>query len=198
MRSKSKSKSSSPGRFIKKLFAWVMLLFCMALCLFLVVCIAFPLEHYEIIKKYAEEYNLEPETVCAFINAESHFDNEAVSHKGAKGLMQIMDKTALWAAEEIPIEDFQPEDITDPETNIRIGCWYLNRLNKQFDGDEKLITAAYNAGSGNVTSWLYNEKYSNDGKTLDKIPYGETEKYVNKINFYKKVYKFLLKVNFYE
>jgi soluble lytic murein transglycosylase len=166
--------------------------------MFCVLCIAFPLEHYELIKKYSERYNLDPALVCAFINTESRFDNEAVSRKGAKGLMQIMDKTALWAAEEIPIEDFKPENITDPEINIEIGCWYLNRLTKQFNGDKTLIMAAYNAGSGNVSDWLYNEAYSKDGKTLDSIPYKETEKYVNKINFYEKVYRLLIKVNFYE
>lgn len=188
----------SLSKFIKRLAAWLLFIVCMALCLFCVVCIAFPMEHYDLIKKYSAEYNLDTATVCAFINAESHFDNEAESHKGAKGLMQIMDQTALWAAEEIPIEDFQMEDITDPETNIQIGCWYLNRLTRQFNGDETLMMAAYNAGSGNVTGWLYNDEYSSDGKTLDKIPYEETERYVNKINFYKKVYSFLIKVNFYE
>lgn len=186
------------GKFLKRLASRILLAACIALCLFCVVCIAFPMEHYDLIKKYSEKYDLDPAMVCAFINAESHFDNEAVSHKGAKGLMQIMDTTAQWAAEEIPLENFKSEDITDPETNINIGCWYLNRLNRQFKGDDTLIMAAYNAGSGNVSGWLYNEEYSSDGKTLDKIPYGETEKYVNKINFYKKVYKFLLKVNFYE
>ena len=186
------------GKFVKRLTAWLLFAVCMALCLFCLVCVAFPLEHYDIIKVYAQKYSLDPAMVCAFINAESHFDNEAVSAKGAKGLMQVMDKTAQWAAEEIPIEGFSAEDITDPEINIQIGCWYLSRLEKQFGSDETLIMAAYNAGSGNVTGWLYDSSYSEDGKTLSKIPYKETENYLNKINFYKKVYKFLLKVNFYE
>jgi soluble lytic murein transglycosylase len=156
------------------------------------------MEHYDLIKKYSEEYGLEPATVCAFINAESRFDNEAVSHKGAKGLMQIIDGTAQWAAEEIPIEDFSTEDITDPETNIRIGCWYLSRLEKQFNGDRMLIAAAYNAGSGKVSGWLGDESYSQDGQTLNKIPYDETDKYVRKISLYEKVYRVLIKINFYE
>lgn len=183
--------------FVKRLTAWLLFMLCMALCLFCVVCIAFPMEHFELIKKYSAEYNLEPATVCAFINAESHFDNEAVSHKGARGLMQVMESTGRWAAEEIPIEGYTDDDLDDPETNIRIGCWYLNRLTKQFNGDKTLMTAAYNAGSGNVTGWLEGE-YSSDGKTLNAIPYKETEKYVKKINIYEKVYKLLIKVNFYE
>lgn len=186
------------AKFMKRLTAWMLFLICIALCLYCAVSAAFPLDHYELIKKYSKEYELDTATICAFINAESHFDSQAQSHKGAKGLMQIMDSTALWAAEEIPIENFKLEDITDPDINIHIGCWYLNRLTSQFDGDKTLIMAAYNAGSGNVTGWLYNEDYSADGKTLDKIPYEETEKYVKKINFYEKVYRLLIKVNFYE
>ncbi len=186
------------AKFVKGMAGWLILLICICLCLYCIISAVFPLEYYEIIKTYSGKYDLDTATVCAFINAESHFDCEAESHKGAKGLMQIMDGTALWAAEEIPLDDFQPEDITDPDTNIHIGCWYLNRLTKQFDGDKTLIMAAYNAGSGNVTGWLYNEDYSPDGKTLEKIPYAETEKYVKKINFYEKVYRLLIKVNFYE
>ncbi len=189
---------NSFGKSIKRLAAMLLFIMCMALCLYCAVCIAFPLEHYGLIKKYCDEYGLSTARVCAFINAESHFDNLAESHKGAKGLMQIMDSTALWAAEEIPIEDFSPEDLKNPETNIRIGCWYLHRLDVQFHGDRTLIMAAYNAGSGNVSSWLGNNTYSGDGRTLDKIPFEETEKYVNKINFYEKVYSLLIKVNFYE
>lgn len=184
-------------KFVKKLTAWLLFVLCMVLCLFCLVCVAFPMEHYALIKKYAQEYDLDPATVCAFINAESRFNNEAVSHKGARGLMQVMQSTGRWAAEEIPIENYTDDSLDDPEINIRIGCWYLNRLTKQFDGDKTLMTAAYNAGSGNVTGWLKGE-YSNDGKTLDAIPYKETEKYVKKINLYEKVYRVLIKVNFYE
>jgi soluble lytic murein transglycosylase len=191
-------KLSNLGKTMKRLVRWLLLCFVLVLFLYLAVCIAFPIKYYAYIQQYSSEYGLDPAVVCAFINAESRFDNEAVSHKGAKGLMQVMDSTAVWAAEEIPIEDFDTADITNPEVNIRIGCWYLHRLDKQFNGDETLIMAAYNAGSGNVTDWLYDESYSSDGVTLDKIPYDETEKYVNKINFYKKVYRFLIKVNFYE
>ena len=72
-----------------------------------------------------------------------------------------------------------------------IGCWYLNRLYKEF-GNTDLVIAAYNGGSGNVSKWLADEKYSQDGKKLHIIPFDETDKYVKKVNRnyeqYNKIY----------
>ena len=183
---------------LKKALKIIVVPIILAVILYIGVCVLFPLENIEIIERYAEEYNLEPSMVCAVINVESHFDAGAKSPKGASGLMQIMQRTADWAAEEIGIENYEYENIFEPELNIRIGCWYLNRLMKQYDGNINLVMAAYNAGSGNVSNWLYDEKYSTDGKTLSKIPYAETEAYLKKINKNKTVYEIILKVRQYE
>lgn len=76
-------------------------------------------------------------------------------------------------------------DIFDPETNIRLGCWYLNKLYKEF-GKLDLVIAAYNGGSGNVRKWLENNDYSKDGENLHDIPFEQTSKYVEKVkNNYK-------------
>ena len=166
--------------------------------LYCTICIVYPLEHYELIEKYSEEYGLDPAMVCALIQAESGFNADATSPKGAKGLMQLMDDTASWIAPQIPIENFNVFRIKEPELNIRLGCWYLGYLNKRFNGDLTLMVAAYNAGSGNIDKWLDDEKYSTDGKTLDRIPYEETKKYVAKIKINQYVYRLLLKVKFYE
>ena len=77
--------------------------------------------------------------------------------------MQLTDQL-LWEQKEIGLEDFDVDKIYDVETNITIGCWYVSKLMKQFDNDLLLVLAAYNAGSGNVTKWLQNEKYSKSGK----------------------------------
>ncbi len=181
-------------RLIKFCIAAAILLF----VLYCGICIAFPMDYYDIIEKYSQEYHIEPSLVCAVINAESGFNPDAQSNKGARGLMQIMESTALWAADKIPIEDFTIFQLNDPETNINLGCWYLSYLLNEYDGDLTLSIASYNAGSGNVNSWLYDEKYSDDGKTLASIPFDETDNYVKKINVYKLVYDILIKVRFYE
>ena len=70
--------------------------------------------------------------------------------------------------------------IYDPETNVRYGTFYLSLLYKRYENWETAL-AAYNAGPGEVDSWLEDEKYSSDGVSLKNIPYKETRLYVKKI-----------------
>ncbi|WP_010252506.1 lytic transglycosylase domain-containing protein [Acetivibrio cellulolyticus] len=154
----------------------------------------FPLEYKGYVIKYSEEYELDPLLVFSVIKAESNFNPRATSRKNARGLMQIMDNTGIWAAEQIGIEEFQVESLYDPEVNIRIGCWYLKKLRNElykYNGEinNDLILAAYNGGIGNVQKWLKDSQYSSSGKTLDRIPYKETEHYVKKVNNYQRIYK---------
>lgn len=149
----------------------------------------YPLEYAEYVEKYSREYKLDNYMVYAVIKAESGFDSQAVSPRGAKGLMQIMDSTGEWAAEKAGIDGFDKSMLLEPETNIKIGCWYLANLLKQFDNDTVLALAAYNAGSGNVTKWLKDPEKSHDGKSLSNIPFPETENYVARIQKYYKMYK---------
>lgn len=148
----------------------------------------YPKKYSEYVQKYAKEFNLEENLVYSVIKAESKFRQDALSHKGAKGLMQISDITRDWAKEELELEEI---DIYDPEVNIRIGCWYINKLYKEF-GNLDLVIAAYNGGSGNVRKWLDNNDYSKDGKRLHSIPFKETSNYVEKVkkNYgkYNKIY----------
>lgn len=150
----------------------------------------FPYKYSEFVDTFSKEYEIDPLLVLSVIKTESNFDKNAVSIRDAKGLMQIMDKTGEWAAEEIGIENFTPSILFDPETNIRMGCWYLANLESEFT-DLDLVIAAYNGGSGNVSKWLQNEEYSKDGKKLDYIPFKETKKYVDKVNTNYSIYKYI-------
>ncbi len=139
--------------------------------------IIYPRKYTMYVEKYAKEFNVDENLVYSVIKAESKFDKEATSRKGAKGLMQISDITRDWAIDELELDNI---DIYDPEINIKIGCWYINKLYKEF-GNLDLVIAAYNGGSGNVTRWLGKNEYSKDGKKLDNIPFQETEYYVKKV-----------------
>ena len=150
-----------------------------------------PLKYYDLIEEYSEEFGLEPQLVCTVISAESRYDEFAVSKVGAMGLMQLMENTALWGAEELEIEGYSREMLFEPHVNIRIGCWYLAKLLDQYNNTETAL-AAYNAGSGNVSQWLKNADYSDDGVTLKKIPFPETDNYLKKINRKTDLYKFLI------
>jgi soluble lytic murein transglycosylase len=145
----------------------------------------YPQKYSEYVEKYSKEFNLDKNIVYSVIKVESKFNSNAVSKKDAKGLMQIRDIPRDWAAEELKIKDV---DIFDPETNIRIGCWYLSKLYDEF-GKLDLVIAAYNGGSGNVKKWLEDDKYSKDGENLHSIPFDQTSNYVDKVKKYYKEYK---------
>jgi len=153
----------------------------------------FPMKYCDIIERYATKYDLPLELIYAIIRAESSFNRYAVSHAGASGLMQIMEPTGVWAAEQMGLSDFDYGRIFEPELNIHIGTWYINRLIRQFGGNLDTALAAYNAGSGNVSGWL-NEQGSTD-HSLEHIPFGETRNYVARVNLYQRVYRVLLGIN---
>jgi soluble lytic murein transglycosylase-like protein len=112
------------------------------------------------IARAAMDYGVDASLLRAVIHAESAFNPLAVSIKGAQGLMQLMPGTA---------SDLGVGDAFDVVQNIRGGARYLARLLKDFNGDEQLATAAYNAGAGAV------RKYGG------VPPYAETRVYVQRV-----------------
>jgi len=158
-----------------------------------IVHAVYPIHHFDIVNKYATIYDIDPYLVLSIIKNESKFNPEAISRKEARGLMQIAPITGQWAAEKLDINGYHHDMLFTPELNIKIGCWYLNILNGQFNKDIELIVAAYNAGNGNVSKWLDNPEYSSDGKNLDYIPFGETRIYSQKVlrdyERYRRIYE---------
>jgi soluble lytic murein transglycosylase-like protein len=114
----------------------------------------------EAIEEHATAQGVSPDLVRAVIQVESAFNPQAVSPKGAMGLMQLMPATARELGVENP---FQPEE------NIRGGVVYLRQLLDRYDSNVELALAAYNAGPGSV------ERYG------AVPPYRETQAYVKKV-----------------
>ncbi|MBR5539856.1 MAG: lytic transglycosylase domain-containing protein [Clostridia bacterium] len=151
---------------------------------------AYPLKYESIVSTYANEYDLPPSLIYAVIHTESHFREDAVSHAGAKGLMQLMDETYEWIQTKFPEEPEPPERIFEPEINIRCGAKVLDVLHDMFTHSDTAI-AAYNAGSGTVSKWLEDTRYSADGETLMHIPFKETENYVKRVHSARERYQML-------
>ena len=126
----------------------------------------------------------------AVMKAESNFDESAVSRAGAVGIMQVRPSTAEFICRKRGLE-FHGERLFDGTYNVRIGCMYLAYLLSLFSDDTAAI-CAYNAGMGNVTSWLENPEYSSDGVTLNVIPFGETQEYLKRVianrDMYRRLY----------
>lgn len=135
----------------------------------------------EWIRYYSSVYNLDPAFVAAIIKTESDYQPTAISNKNARGLMQFMPDTLEWVGPKFGVKSDDLEALNDPETAIKMGCYLLNYITKQFNGDPILTACAYHAGWGNVEGWI--EKYSTDGKTLTlaQIPYENTRSYAGKV-----------------
>ena len=147
----------------------------------------YPREYAELVERYAFENSLPVELVFAVIRTESSFRADALSSAGAKGLMQITDETNDWIARMQGdvgwLEDaVASEELYDPETNIRRGCYFLAYLRETFGFDEEAL-AAYNSGVGRVRNWLEEPGMTDgDGRLIvSKIPITETRNYVKKV-----------------
>lgn len=98
----------------------------------------------------ARRHGVDPDLVVGVIAVESSFRTTARSHVGARGLMQLMPRTAASLARRLKWDDPDPED---PAFNIEAGTYYLAYLLKMFDNDEALALAAYNTGPARVKRW---------------------------------------------
>lgn len=144
--------------------------------------LAYPQDYWESILSYARKYGQDPYFIAAVVREESQFSPGALSHAGARGLMQVMPTTAEWVAKRIKLCGFDRSKLFDADTGVNVGTWYISYLMKQFKGDPLLVAAAYNAGPDAVTAWL--EKVGSDRDRdafVEEIPYAETRGYVKKV-----------------
>lgn len=157
--------------------------------------IIYPKTYKEIVSLYSEKYNVEENLVFALIKAESNFNSEAVSHRDAIGVMQIMEETAKDVANKnsIKIENENiKQELLKIDNNINIGTKYLSTLLEKYKNKE-IAVAAYNAGIGTVDGWIQKGIIKSDGSDIENIPYKETNNYVRKILRNYKLYEELYK-----
>lgn len=158
----------------------------------IILKIIYPTEYSEYVEKYAEENGIDKYLVYAIIKAESNFDPQVTSSSDAKGLMQLMEETAIERSNIIDDETIETHDLYDPETNIKLGTSYFSYLLGLYNGNTILALTAYNAGLGNVEQWIKDEIIKPDGSDIENIPYKETNNYVRKIlnsyQMYLKIY----------
>ncbi len=173
----------------------IMIILFIALILFLgyksepkiLLFIQYPQQYKEYVFKYSELYQIEDELIFSIIKAESNFYPYAKSKKDAKGLMQIIDQTWDWGCSELGYKSMNYYSIND---NIKIGTWYIRKLINEF-GTEELAVLAYNAGSGNVTSWIKKGYLSGSDYTKWNVPFEESRRYVEKVMNYKNKYSLI-------
>ena len=155
--------------------------------------IIYPKTFKEYVSIYSEEYNIDENLIYALMKAESNFKSKAVSNRGAIGVMQLMEETALDVAKKAKIdidENNLKQELLKPEVNIKIGTIYIKTLLDQYQNVEVAL-AAYNAGIGTVNTWIEEGIIKKDGRDIENIPYKETNQYVRKILRDYKIYEYL-------
>ena len=152
----------------------------------------FPFPYRQAIFSEAADVGVDGYLLAAIIKTESNFNPRAVSVKGARGLMQVMPETGRWVAGQKGIKNYTPDMLFDPDTNIKIGAYYISNLYGENNGNIAVVLASYNAGRGNVKKWIEQGIWNGERGNVDQIPFPETRQFVRKVLFYQQGYR-----NFY-
>ena len=159
--------------------------------------ISFPMKVVEYIKEKGLSGGVDPLLVAAVIREESTFNPDDVSRTGAMGLMQIMPETARFIAMKSGVKYRAATELTEPDTNIRLGSWYLAYLLRKFDDDVVMTIAGYNAGPRAVKRWASRLSAAPD-EFIESIPYPETRRYTKKVLKSYAMFRFLAGADFSE
>ncbi|HEY9611638.1 transglycosylase SLT domain-containing protein [Allocoleopsis sp.] len=138
----------------------------------------YPFPFVEVIEEQAQQRDLNPLLVTALIRQESRFKSDIRSKAGAVGLMQMMPSTGAWAAKEINLKKYALEN---PNDNIKLGTWFLDQTHRVFKNNSLLAVASYNAGQGNLSRWLQNQRPIDPDEFVETIPFDETQDYVKQV-----------------
>ncbi|MFA7267833.1 MAG: transglycosylase SLT domain-containing protein [Sterolibacterium sp.] len=134
----------------------------------------------ESVEPQAREMAVDSGWVYGLMRQESRFLMNAHSGVGARGLMQLMPKTAQWVAKKIKLRDFRPSRVAELETNLTLGTNYLRLVLASLDNHPVLASAAYNAGPGRARRWRADVPLEG-AIYAETIPFNETRDYVKKV-----------------
>jgi soluble lytic murein transglycosylase len=154
---------------------------------------AFPRAWDSSVTKASKTTTVPEEMIWGIMRAESHFRQDAQSPVGALGLMQIMPFTGRKVASLMNWNSFETRSLLDPDTNIRLGSRYLQRLNEKFAGSIPLVAASYNAGPHRVSAWVRNFGNLEMDEFIEHIPFVETRNYVKRVSRNFQIYGLLYK-----
>lgn len=139
--------------------------------------------------KKAAPLGLDPMLLYAMMRQESRFRETIVSPAGAIGLLQIMPATGRKLAKDAGWEEYRPEWLYDPLTNIDLSVRYMKKLAGEFDGRWYAVAASYNAGEQVVGEWVKQRSNLLEEEFIEEIPYQETRDYVMKVYTNWKAYR---------
>jgi soluble lytic murein transglycosylase len=141
----------------------------------------YPLPWQDDFREYASAAGIPDSWAYGVARSESLFMRDVRSSAGAIGIMQLMPATGRSTAKEISLPYSGLATLTDSNSNIRLGTWYLGKMYSRFDDNRVLATAAYNAGPHRVDAWLPDTGTLDARIWIANIPYNETRGYVRRV-----------------
>ncbi len=153
--------------------------------------LAFPMPYRKQLEDFCRPLSLDPFLVAALIRQESEFNPKAVSRANARGLTQVMPATGRQLSRKLGIRGYRTSMLFSPDTNLKIGTYYLKALSDQLEGKWEAALASYNAGKSRVITWIGTGNYE-PAEFVESIPFNETRNYVESVlrnaEVYRKLY----------
>ena len=149
--------------------------------------------HDELITRQARVYRLDERLVWSLIYEETWFRNGAIGEAQEIGLMQVTPLVAREWAKQTGLREFERETsenvvefMSDPERNIQVGCWYLEKVREPYRGrpaETAMMLAAYNAGPSRVEEWTsgIDAAQLSEADFISRIGIASTRSYVSSI-----------------
>jgi len=154
--------------------------------------LAFPMPYRKTLEDYCRERSLDPYLMAALIRQESEFNPKAVSRSSARGLAQVMPATGRDLSRKLKIRPYRASMLFTPQTNLKLGTYYMRMLADELMGQWEAVLASYNAGKSHVTTWLAASNFREPAEFVESIPFNETRLYVQSVlrnaDVYRKLY----------
>jgi soluble lytic murein transglycosylase len=152
----------------------------------------FPLNFAPLVKEEAGKRNIDPAWVLGLMRAESAMATDAVSPADARGLMQVLPGTAKQLARSNGYAYRGSDQLMQARDNIVFGTTFLRELMHKFNGNEMLVTGAYNAGPSAVKKWLDKLPGEDAATWIELVPFYETRDYIPRVLSFAAIYDWRL------
>jgi len=149
----------------------------------------YPLPYESALRREAAKNSFDPMLAAGLIRQESTFQADAVSHKDAVGLMQVLPVTGRLMARHLKVR-YAKTKLFEPDFNLQVGMIYVANLLRDLGAPEYAL-AAFNAGEDRIAAWRAERKYEEIPELVESIPFTETRDYVQIVLRNAEVYRMI-------
>ncbi len=153
-----------------------------------VLRLMYPLHYDALQKENAKRYNIPQALIAGITWQESMYKSDIRSPSGARGLMQLMPRTARYISKRAGLPGLSISQLNDPKINIRLGSYYLQQQVKPTGGNIAYIAASYNGGPNAVKKWRRQFGNIDTDVFIERIPYVETRRYAKQVTMHTRIY----------